>query len=62
MRRRTTIIVSHRVSTVRHADLIVVLDQADARGAGTHDELVRRGGLLRATAPRQQLQEELAAS
>ncbi len=41
---RITILVSHRFSTVRMADLIVVLDGARLAESGTHDELVRRGG------------------
>jgi ATP-binding cassette subfamily B protein len=41
---RITILVSHRFSTVRMADLIVVLDGARVAEVGTHDELVARGG------------------
>jgi ATP-binding cassette subfamily B protein len=40
-----TVLVSHRFSTVRMADLIVVLDGARVAEAGSHDELVARGGL-----------------
>jgi len=41
---RITILVSHRFSTVRMADLIVVLDGAKLVEVGTHDDLVRAGG------------------
>ena len=62
MRKRTSIIVSHRVSTVRHADLIVVLQEGRIAEQGTHDDLVRLGGLYADLHQKQLLQEELAAS
>jgi ABC-type multidrug transport system fused ATPase/permease subunit len=42
---RTTLMIAHRLSTVRHADLIVTLDHGRMVEQGTHDELLRRGGL-----------------
>ncbi len=42
---RTAIIIAHRLSTVRHADLILVLDRGRLVEQGTHDELVARRGL-----------------
>ena len=41
---RITVLVSHRFSTVRMADLIVVLDGARVVEVGSHDELMARGG------------------
>jgi len=62
MRQRTSIIVSHRVSTVRGADQIFVLDQGRIVEQGTHDELVRSNGLYAELHRKQLLEEELAAS
>jgi ATP-binding cassette, subfamily B, multidrug efflux pump len=62
MRRRTSIIVAHRVSTVRDADQIFVLDRGRIAERGRHDELVAHGGLYATLYKRQLLEEELAAS
>ncbi|MBI4886346.1 MAG: ABC transporter ATP-binding protein [Acidobacteria bacterium] len=62
MRQRTSIIVSHRVSTVRHADQILVLAEGRIVERGTHDQLVASGGVYAALYRQQLLEEELAAS
>jgi ATP-binding cassette subfamily B multidrug efflux pump len=62
MRARTSIIVSHRISTVRDADRIFVLRAGQIAEQGTHDELIRAGGLYAELHRKQLLEEELAAS
>jgi ATP-binding cassette subfamily B protein len=60
MRGRTSLIVSHRISTVRDADLICVLDEGHIVEQGTHDELLALGREYSALYERQLLEEELA--
>jgi ATP-binding cassette subfamily B protein len=62
MRERTSILVSHRVSTVRDADQIFVLDDGRIAERGTHDQLVAHNGLYAALYRKQLLEEELQAS
>jgi len=44
---RTTLVIAHRLSTVRHADRIVVLERGQVAACGTHDELLARSALYR---------------
>jgi len=60
MRQRTSIIVSHRISTVRDADQIFVLERGRIAERGRHDELVRAGGIYSEMFKKQLLEEELA--
>jgi ATP-binding cassette subfamily B protein len=62
MRDRTTIFISHRISTARHADRIAVLVAGRIAELGTHDELIVRNGYYTALADKQQLEEELAVT
>jgi ATP-binding cassette subfamily B protein len=62
MRQRTSIIVSHRISTVRGADHILVLDAGRIVERGTHDALVTLDGLYADLHRKQLLEEALAAS
>ena len=61
LRGRTSIIVSHRLTAVRDADWILVLDEGVIVEQGTHTELMRKGGRYRDLLHRQQLEEEVEA-
>ena len=62
MRDRTSIVVAHRISTIRAADLILVLDDGYVVERGTHDQLVAIDGLYSSLHRKQLLQQALEAS
>jgi ATP-binding cassette subfamily B multidrug efflux pump len=59
MRERTSIVVAHRISTVKDADEILVLDDGRISERGTHRELLERNGLYAQMYRRQLIEEEL---
>jgi ATP-binding cassette subfamily B multidrug efflux pump len=61
MRGRTTILISHRVSTVRNADRIFVIEKGEVAEEGTHEELLALGGYYADLHEKQLLEEELEA-
>ncbi len=62
MQGRTTIFISHRVSTVRNADRIAVLVAGRLAEIGTHDELIARNGYYTSLYEKQRLEEEIAVA
>jgi ATP-binding cassette, subfamily B, multidrug efflux pump len=62
MKGRTTLFISHRISTVRHADQIAVLVAGRIVELGTHDELIARNGYYADLFQKQLLEEELAVA
>jgi ATP-binding cassette, subfamily B, multidrug efflux pump len=59
---RTTILISHRISTVRHADRIAVLVRGRIAELGSHEELLARNGYYAGLFQKQLLEEELAVT
>jgi subfamily B ATP-binding cassette protein MsbA len=55
MRNRTSLVIAHRLSTIQNADNIVVLQQGEIVEQGTHEELIRKGGVYRKLVEMQQL-------
>jgi ATP-binding cassette subfamily B protein len=62
MRGRTTIFISHRISTARNADQIAVLVQGRIAELGTHEELLSRNGYYTSLYEKQRLEEEIAVT
>lgn len=59
MKERTTILISHRISTVKAADHIIVLDEGSIVETGTHEQLLEQNGIYAGIYETQLLQEEL---
>ena len=53
---KTTILIAHRISTIQNADLIMVLDDGEAKEIGTHGELMQKNGIYRDMFEKQQLE------
>ena len=55
---RTTVIIAHRISTIQHADHVLVLDDGRCAEYGTHAELLALGGIYRSIYDKQQLEKQ----
>ena len=60
MAERTTLLIAHRISTIQHADHIVVLDQGRIAEEGTHEQLIEQDGIYADMHRRQNLSDTLS--
>jgi len=56
---KTTILIAHRISTVQHADLIMVLENGEMKELGTHTELIQKNGIYKDMFEKQQLEASI---
>ncbi len=54
---KTTILIAHRISTIQNADIILVLEDGEAKEIGNHEELMEKNGIYRSMFEQQQLDE-----
>ncbi|KUO96662.1 ABC transporter ATP-binding protein [Ferroacidibacillus organovorans] len=58
---RTSILIAHRISTIKDADLILVLDEGAIAEQGTHEDLLRQNGIYAELYRKQQLEDQIAS-
>lgn len=56
---KTTIIIAHRISSIKHANRIIVLDDAEVKECGTHEHLLAKDGLYKRLYEKQQIEEKI---
>ena len=59
MQGRTTLIIAHRISTIKDADKIIIVDEGKVVDVGTHEELINRCTFYNDMVERQKLEEEI---
>ncbi|MDB5012842.1 MAG: transporter, partial [Daejeonella sp.] len=61
MQNKTSILISHRISTIKNADIILVLDEGQIVEQGTHSDLLKQKGAYFELYEKQLLEEEVAS-